>query len=47
MKIVQEVMAKQHQQLPMLDTVCELYEDLVKAGYQDAGTQALIKYYEK
>lgn len=47
MKIVQEVMAKQHQQLPMLDTVCELYETLVKAGYQDAGTQALIKYYEK
>ena len=45
MHIVQEEMGKQH--LDMLDTVCHMYEELAKKGEENAGTQALIHYYEK
>ena len=38
-------MGKQH--LDMLDTVCHMYEELAKKGEENAGTQALIHYYEK
>jgi len=31
--------------LPILNKVCEMYEQLQNLGYGDCGTQALIKYY--
>lgn len=46
MKIVQDVMAQKGEHLDMLDTICKEYEALAENGFQDAGTQALIKYYE-
>lgn len=47
MNIIKMVMQEHHEALPMLDTVCGLYEELQKEGYENDGTQALIKYYEK
>ncbi len=32
--------------LPMLSTVAAMYEDLCERGFQDLGTQALIRYYK-
>lgn len=47
LKIVREEAANQHLDLAMVDTVCQMYEDLAAAGYSDFGTQALVKYYQK
>lgn len=47
MKIIQDVMKEHHEHLPMLDTVCSMYEELQKNGHENDGTQALIKHYEK
>ncbi|HWR23634.1 MAG TPA: NAD-binding protein, partial [Feifaniaceae bacterium] len=32
--------------LPMLSTVAAMYGDLCERGFQDLGTQALIRYYK-
>lgn len=47
MKIVQNVMKEHQETLPMLNTVCDLYEQLQENGHENEGTQALIKYYEE
>lgn len=47
MRIVQDEMQQQGMQLEMLDTVCKMYEDLVKQGEENNGTQALLHYYEE
>lgn len=47
MHIVQEVMKEHHVHLEMLDTVCSMYEDMMKHGMGEEGTQALIKHYLK
>ena len=46
MKIIQDESAQRGVELPMLDTVCSLYEELVRRGLENEGTQALIRYYE-
>lgn len=46
MKIIQDESARRGVELPMLDTVCALYEELARRGLEDEGTQALIRYYE-
>ena len=47
MHIIQDVMTEKGQHLRMLDTVCSLYEELAANGYENEGTQALIKFYEQ
>ena len=47
MHIVQDMMKKHGESLDMLDAVCKEYEQLAAQGYENDGTQALIKYYEK
>lgn len=47
MHIVQDVMQEHRERLDMLDAVCKEYETLAQQGYENEGTQALIKYYEK
>lgn len=44
MHIVQEEMGDVH--LAMLDTICKMYEKLARDGEENAGTQALIHYYD-
>lgn len=44
MHIVQE---NSTAQLQMLNTVCEMYEQLMSQGYENLGTQALIHYYKQ
>ena len=46
MKIVQDESAQRTVELPMLNTVCTLYEELARRGLENAGTQALIQYYQ-
>ena len=46
MKIIQDESAQRGVELPMLDTVCSLYEELARRGLENEGTQALIRYYE-
>lgn len=46
MKIIQDVMLTKGEHLETLDTIYSLYEELAKQGLEDAGTQALIQYYE-
>lgn len=46
MKIVQDESAQRAVELPMLNTVCTLYEELARRGLENAGTQALIQYYQ-
>lgn len=47
MRIAKEVMKKHNITLEMLDSVYNMYADLEKKGYEDWGTQSLIKYYKK
>lgn len=47
MKIVQEEAADKHVQLQMLDAVLAMYEKMVELGFEDDGTQALIKIYRQ
>lgn len=46
MHIIQDVMKEKSIHLDMLDAVCKEYEALAQQGYENDGTQALIKYYE-
>lgn len=46
MHIVQEEAKNHHATLPMLNTVCTEYEELMEQGLENLGTQALIHYYE-
>ena len=46
MKIIQDESARRGVELPMLETVCALYEELARRGLENEGTQALIRYYE-
>ncbi len=46
MHIIQEVMNDHAEHLQMLDSVCGIYEELAKQGYENDGTQSLIRYYE-
>lgn len=47
MHIVQDVMKAKGERLDLLDTVCSEYEKLAQSGYEEEGTQSLIKYYEQ
>ena len=46
MKIALEEAEKMNLQLPGLQLAKSMYDDLVAKGYEDNGTQALIKSYE-
>lgn len=47
MKIVNEEMEERDTHLEMLNTVLNLYLKMAEAGFEDDGTQALIKLYEE
>jgi 3-hydroxyisobutyrate dehydrogenase-like beta-hydroxyacid dehydrogenase len=47
MRIVRDEMADRGVSLGMLNTVLGLYEDMAKEGFENDGTQALIKLYQK
>lgn len=47
MRIAKEVMSKHNITLDMLESVYKMYDELEKQGYENLGTQALIKYYQK
>ena len=46
MKIVKEEMTDRGISLEMLNKVLCLYEDMENKGFENDGTQALIKYYQ-
>ena len=46
MRIVKEEAAAKGVDLEMLDSVLGLYEKMMERGYENDGTQALIKYYQ-
>lgn len=45
MKIAKEVMDEKGENLPVLNKVLEMYEDLVKKGFDEKGTQSIIEEY--
>lgn len=45
MRIAQEMAHDKDLNLEMFNTVCHMYEALSEKGYEDLGTQALVKYY--
>ena len=47
MKIINEEMEERDTHLEMLNTVLNLYLKMAEAGFEDDGTQALIKLYEE
>ena len=47
MRIVRDEAAAQNVDLKMLDSVLDLYEKMMEMGFENDGTQALIKYYQK
>ena len=47
MRIVKEVMNTKNIDLKMLNSVYDMYDNLENNGFENYGTQALIKYYEK
>ena len=47
MRIVKDEAAAKGVDLEMLDSVLALYEKMMDLGYENDGTQALIKYYQK
>ncbi len=47
MRIVRDEMADRGVTLGMLNTVLGLYEDMAEEGFENDGTQALIKLYQK
>lgn len=47
MRIVREEMDNKNVDLRMLDTVLEMYEQMANLGFEDDGTQALIKIYDE
>ena len=46
MRLAKDSINEHNIDLEMLSTVCKMYEELQHRGYEDDGTQALIKYYE-
>lgn len=46
MNIIENEMKKTGVELKMLKTVLELYKELAKRGYENMGTQGLLKYYD-
>ena len=46
MKIAQSVMAEQNKNLPVLNTVLSMFEELDKRGFAQNGTQSIIDYYK-
>ena len=46
MKIAQSVMAAQNKNLPVLNTVLSMFEELDKRGFAQNGTQSIIDYYK-
>ena len=46
MKIAKEVMEEKGEDLPILNKVLEMYEELEKNGFGDYGTQSIIEKYE-
>jgi 3-hydroxyisobutyrate dehydrogenase-like beta-hydroxyacid dehydrogenase len=46
MRIIESEMVDRETQLPMLETVLRLYERMAEKGYEDKGTQALIRLYK-
>lgn len=47
MRIIHDEMEQRGVELEMLETVLEMYEDLAEDGFEDDGTQALIKLYNE
>ena len=47
MKIVDEESRSRGVQLEMLEAVLRLYEGMAQKGYENDGSQALIKYYQE
>lgn len=47
MKIVDEESRSRGVQLEMLEAVLRLYEGWAQKGYENDGSQALIKYYQE
>lgn len=47
MHIIQDEMLQKNMQLPMLNRVCQLYEELAETGEENKGTQALVHIYQK
>lgn len=47
MKIAKEEMEKNGKELKVLNEVLSMYEKLAEEGYENLGTQALIKYYSE
>ena len=45
MKIAKEVMDEKGEELPILNKVLEMYEELAKDGFEDMGTQSIIEKY--
>ena len=45
MKIAKEVMDEKGENLPILNKVLEMYEELEKSGFGDYGTQSIIEKY--
>ena len=45
MKIAKEVMEEKGEDLPILNKVLEMYEELEKNGFGDYGTQSIIEMY--
>ena len=45
MKIVREVMESYGAELPVLTAALKMYESLVKRGFENEGTQSIIRYY--
>ena len=47
MRLAKEAAAAQHVELPVLDIVLSMYEQMQDEGDGDLGTQAIIKHYTK
>ena len=47
MRIIEEEMKSSGKELRMLDEVLKMYEELSEKGYEDYGTQALLRIYDE
>ena len=47
MRLAKEAATAQNVELPVLEIVLSMYEQMQDAGEGDLGTQAIIKHYEK
>ena len=46
LKIARDTMESKSEELPVLNKVLDLYENLAENGLEDEGTQAIIEYYK-